>query len=359
MAQLDAFFKMLKETGASDLHLASGSQPMLRLNGRLERIKYKVLEDEELKALLYEIAPQRLLAVFEETGDLDFAYAAPGLGRLRCNYFRQERGVSAAFRAIPEIVPSLADLGLPAILGELALRPKGLILVTGPTGSGKSTTLAAMLRHAAETRRDHIITIEDPIEFIHASSGCLVNQREVGRDTRSFAAALRGALREDPDIILVGEMRDLETIELALEAAETGHLVLSTLHTVSAAKTIDRVIDVFPGDRQAQIRSALSESLSAVVSQTLLRRTDAPGRALAMELLLATTAVRNLIRENKIFQINSVIETGKAQGMNTLDESLLALLAAGRIDPADAWRNASNKTRFAAVAPKTEAQAQA
>ena len=352
MAQLDAFFKMLKDTGASDLHMASGSQPMLRINGRLERIKYKVLGEEELKTLLYEIAPERLVSVFEATGDLDFAHAAPGLGRLRCNYFRQERGVSAAFRAIPETVPSLTELGLPTLLGELALRPKGLILVTGPTGSGKSTTLAAMLRHAAETRRDHILTIEDPIEFVHTSTSCLINQREVGRDTRSFAAALRGALREDPDIILVGEMRDLETIELALEAAETGHLVLSTLHTVSAAKTIDRIIDVFPGDRQAQIRSALSESLTAVVSQTLLKRVDTPGRVLAMELLLANTAVRNLIRENKIFQINSVLETGKAQGMRTIDEALLELLAAGRIDPADAWRNAVNKTRFADIAPK-------
>jgi twitching motility protein PilT len=351
MAQIDAFFKMLKETGASDLHLACGSQPMLRLNGRLERIKYKILEAEDLKTLLYEIAPERLVKVFEETGDLDFAYAAPGIGRLRANYFRQERGVSAAFRAIPETVPSLADLSLPDILGELAMRPKGLVLVTGPTGSGKSTTLAAMVRHAAENRRDHIITIEDPIEFVHAPASALINQREVGRDTRSFAAALRGALREDPDIILVGEMRDLETIELALEAAETGHLVLSTLHTVSAAKTIDRIIDVFPGDRQAQIRSALSESLCAVISQMLFPRADAPGRVLAQEILLANTAVRNLIRENKIFQIFSVMETGKTAGMRTLDDALLELLAAGRLDPADAWRNAVNKTRFAAVTP--------
>jgi twitching motility protein PilT len=356
MAQIDAFFKMLKETGASDLHLASGSQPLLRLNGRLERIKYKVLEAEELKALLYEIAPERLVKTFEETGDLDFAYAAPGIGRLRANYFRQERGISAAFRAIPETVPTLAELGLPAVLAELAMRPKGLVLVTGPTGSGKSTTLAAMVRQANENRRDHIITIEDPIEFVHAPAACLVNQREVGRDTRSFASALRGALREDPDIILVGEMRDLETIELALEAAETGHLVLSTLHTVSAAKTIDRIIDVFPGDRQAQIRSALSESLSAVISQTLLRRADAPGRILALELLLANTAVRNLVRENKTFQIPSVMETGKAHGMRLLDESLLELLAGGRIDGTDAWRNAFNKSRFADFAPNLSAR---
>jgi len=355
MAQIDAFFKMLKDTGASDLHLASGAQPMLRLNGRLERIKYQVLGEEELKALLYEIAPERLVKVFEETGDLDFAYAAPGLGRLRANYFRQERGVAAAFRAIPETVPTLAGLGLPPLLGELAMRPKGLILVTGPTGSGKSTTLAAMVRHAAENRRDHIITIEDPIEYLHAPAGSLINQREVGRDTRSFATALRGALREDPDIVLVGEMRDLETIELALEAAETGHLVLSTLHTVSAAKTIDRVIDVFPGDRQAQIRSALSESLSAVIAQTLLPRADRPGRVAALELLLATTAVRNLIRENKIFQIPSMMETGRAHGMRTMDESLLDLLAAGAIDGPAALRNAANKSRFAALAPPAPA----
>ena len=356
MAQIDAFFKMLKETGASDLHLSSGSQPLVRLAGRLERIKYKVLEEQELATLLYEIAPQRLIAAFEETGDLDFAYAAPGIGRFRANYFRQERGLAAAFRAIPEAVPSLGDLGLPDILAELALRPKGLVLVTGPTGSGKSTTLAAMLRHANENRRDHIITIEDPIEYVHSPSGCLINQREVGRDTRSFAAALRGALREDPDIILVGEMRDLETIELALEAAETGHLVLSTLHTASAAKTIDRIIDVFPGDRQAQIRSALSESLSAVLSQTLLRRADGPGRVVALELLLATTAVRNLIRENKIFQIPSVMETGKAHGMRTLDDALLELVTAGRIAPADAWRNAVNNPRFADYAPAAPAK---
>jgi len=359
MAQIDAFFKMLKETGASDLHLASGSQPMLRLNGRLERIKYTVLEEEDVKKLVYEIAPERLIKVFEETGDLDFAYAAPGIGRLRANYFRQEHGISAAFRAIPEVVPTIAELGLPVSLGELALRPKGLVLVTGPTGSGKSTTLAAMIRHANDNRRDHIITIEDPIEFLHTPTACLINQREVGRDTRSFATALRGALREDPDIILVGEMRDLETIELALEAAETGHLVFSTLHTVSAAKTIDRVIDVFPGDRQAQIRSALSESLSAVISQTLLRRVDTPGRVLAMELLLATTAVRNLIRENKIFQIPSMMETGKAHGMRTLDDALLELLERGAIEPIDAWRNAFNKTRFASFAPTATAEKEA
>ena len=356
MAQIDAFFQMLKETGASDLHLSSGAQPVLRINGRIERIKYKILQNEDIKSLLYEIAPEHCIKAFEETGDLDFAYASPGIGRFRANYFRQERGTAASFRAIPETVPSLADLGLPDILAELAMRPKGLVLVTGPTGSGKSTTLAAMIRHALEARRDHVITVEDPIEFIHASAGCLINQREVGRDTKSFSAALRGALREDPDIILVGEMRDLETIELALEAAETGHLVLSTLHTVSAAKTVDRIIDVFPGDRQAQIRSALSESLIAIISQVLFRRTDAPGRLLAQEILLATTAVRNLIRENKVFQIFSVMETGRKLGMRTLDDAMLDLLAAGRINGLDAWRNATNKGRFSEHAPQSAAR---
>jgi len=356
MAQIDAFLKMLHETGASDLHLSSGAQPLVRLDGRLERIKYKVLDQEELRGLLYEIAPQRLLATFEESGDLDFAYASPGLGRYRVNFFLQERGVAAAFRAIPEIVPSLDELELPGLLAELAMRPKGLVLVTGPTGSGKSTTLAAMTRYANEHRHDHIITIEDPIEYVHSPAGCLINQREVGRDTRSFATALRGALREDPDIILVGEMRDLPTIELALEAAETGHLVLSTLHTASAAKTIDRIIDVFPGDRQAQIRSALSESLAAVFSQTLLRRAAGKGRVAALEILIATTAVRNLIRENKMFQIPGVMETGKSHGMRTLDDALLELVEAGRIDPADAWRNAVVKSRFAAYAPGSAAK---
>jgi len=278
---------------------------------------------------------------------VDFGYEIQGLGRFRVNYFRQMRGMSAAFRVVPQRVPSMDELRLPAILKDLVMLPKGLVLVTGPTGSGKSTTLAAMIDHANQHRREHIITIEDPVEFVHQSKGCLVQQREVGRDTRSFQAALRGALREDPDIILVGEMRDRETIALALEAAETGHLVLSTLHTVSAAKTVDRIIEVFPGDMQGQIRSSLSESLRAVVSQVLFARADKPGRVAAQELLLAVPAVRNLIRENKTYQLPSLIQMGKAQGMQHLDEQIQKLLDSGMISPEDALAQAVDKKRFA------------
>jgi twitching motility protein PilT len=346
MAQIDAFFNMMHDLGASDLHLSSGSQPVIRLHGTLERVKFKVLEHEELKKMLYEITPERKIKDFEETGDVDFAYALPGVARYRVNFFMQQRGAAAVFREIPQVIQTLDELGLPAILKELALLPKGLVLVTGPTGSGKSTTLAAMIREANIARREHILTIEDPIEFLHQPENCLINQREVGRDTMTFSSALRGALREDPDIILVGEMRDLVTIELALEAAETGHLVFSTLHTISASKTVDRIIEVFPSQQQAQIRSSLSESLRAVVSQSLFKRKDKAGRVAALEILLATSAVRNLIRENKTFQLPSVLETGKKQGMRSLDEAILELLAAGLIDGAEALAKANNKARF-------------
>jgi twitching motility protein PilT len=349
MAELDAFFKMMREMGASDLHLSSGSQPLLRLHGALQRIKYKVLEHEELKRMLYEITPEKKIKVFEETGDVDFAHAVPGLARYRVNFFMQQRGAAAAFREIPEEILTLDDLGLPPVLKDLAMLDKGLVLVTGPTGSGKSTTLAAMVHHANVSRKDHILTIEDPVEFVHAPVGCLVNQREVGRDTQSFQKALRGALREDPDIILVGEMRDMETIELALEAAETGHLVFATLHTMSAPKTIDRIIDVFPGDQQGQIRSALSESLKAVAAQALLKRKDKPGRVAALEIMLANSAVRNLIRENKVFQIPSVIETGKIAGMRSLDDAIMELVDKGTVDAKEAWLKAANKARFKAL----------
>ncbi|WP_027186466.1 type IV pilus twitching motility protein PilT [Desulfovibrio inopinatus] len=348
MAQIDAFLKMMRETGASDLHLSSGSQPILRINGILQRIKYKVLEDEDLKALLYEITQEKRVKEFEETGDIDFAYEIEGLDRYRVNFFRQQYGVAAVFRRIPSELLTLDDLGMPEVLKELALLPKGLVLVTGPTGSGKSTTLAAMVHHANTHRKDHIITIEDPIEFLHPSKSCLINQREIGRDTKTFSSALRGSLREDPDIILVGEMRDLETIELALEAAETGHLVLSTLHTISASKTIDRVIEVFPGDKQEQIRSSLAESLRAVVAQNLFRRIDTPGRVAALEILIATPAVRNLIRERKNHQIEGVIETGKAHNMRLMDDSIEELLDAGIIDEHDALSKCVNKKRFRA-----------
>jgi len=351
MAQIDAFFKMMHEMGASDLHLSSGSQPIIRLNGVLERVKYPAFDPDSLRKLLYEITPERKIKLFEETGDIDFAHEAPGLARYRVNYFMQQRGMAAAFREIPSRVASLDDLGLPPLLAELAMLQKGLVLVTGPTGSGKSTTLAAMLGHANVNRRDHILTIEDPIEFVHESAGCLINQREIGRDSASFQKALRGALREDPDIILVGEMRDLETIELALEAAETGHLVLSTLHTMSAPKTVDRIIDAFPGERQAQIRAALSESLRAVVSQTLVRRADRPGRIAALELLIATPAVRNLIRESKIHQIPGTMETGKKFGMRTMEDSLIELVQNGLVDPREAAAKALNPERLRPFLP--------
>ncbi len=253
MARIDAFFKLMHDQGASDLHLASGSQPILRIRGELERVKYKTLENDELKALLYEITPEEKIKQFEETGDLDFAYEIPGLARYRANFFRQLYGVGAVFREIPSQILTIDDLGLPLVIKRLASMPKGLVLVTGPTGSGKSTTLAAIVDQANRSRKDHILTIEDPIEFVHPNLNCTVNHREIGRHTRSFATALRGALREDPDIILVGEMRDLETVSLAIEAAETGHLVFATLHTISASKTVDRIIEVFPADQQAQI----------------------------------------------------------------------------------------------------------
>ncbi|MBU2550134.1 MAG: type IV pilus twitching motility protein PilT [Proteobacteria bacterium] len=346
MAQIDAFFKLMSEQGASDLHLASGSQPILRIRGELERVKYKVMHDDELKKLLYEITPEEKIKVFEETGDVDFAYEIPGLARYRANFFNQKWGIGAVFREIPSEILTADQLGLPMIVKRLALLPKGLILVTGPTGSGKSTTLAAIVDESNKQRKDHILTIEDPLEFVHKSQGCLVNHREVGTHTKSFLAALRGALREDPDIILVGEMRDLETISLALEAANTGHLVMGTLHTTSASKTVDRVIEVFPANQQAQIRSSLADGLRAVVAQTLFKRIDKKGRVAALEILLATPAVRNLIRESKTFQIPSVIQTGKKFGMQSLDDAIMEHLMAGRVDPDDAYNKCIDKGKF-------------
>jgi twitching motility protein PilT len=346
MAQIDAFFKMMHELGASDLHLSTGSQPIIRLHGEMQRVKYKELEHEELKKMLYEITPENKIKIFEETGDVDFSYEVPGLARYRANFFLQRRGIAAVFREIPQKILTIEDLGLPPILKNLAILPKGLVLVTGPTGSGKSTTLAAIIDYANKQRKDHILTIEDPIEFVHEPINCLINQREVGRDTASFQAALRGALREDPDIILVGEMRDLETIQLALEAAETGHLVFGTLHTISASKTVDRVIEVFPANMQGQIRSSLADSLRAIIAQNLFKRIDKPGRVAALEILIATPAVRNLIRENKIFQINSVIETGRKFGMQSIDDAIMQLLQQKIISPEDAYNKAVNKAKF-------------
>ncbi|MDR1921700.1 MAG: type IV pilus twitching motility protein PilT [Candidatus Adiutrix sp.] len=346
MAQIDAFFKLMHDLGASDLHLAAGNQPLLRLRGSMERVKYKTLEHDELKRMLYEIAPEEKVKIFEESGDVDFGYEIPGLSRYRANFFNQKWGMGAVFRAIPTVIPSAEDLGLPPVIVKLASLPKGLVLVTGPTGSGKSSTLAAIVDQANRTRRDHIITIEDPIEFVHHSKECLVNHREIGTHTRSFAAALRGALREDPDIIMVGEMRDLETIALAIEASNTGHLVFGTLHTTSAAKTIDRIIEMFPATMQPQIRASLADGLRGVVSQALFRRIDVKGRCAALEIMLATSAVRNLIRESKTYQIGTVIQTGRKFGMQSLDDAIMEHLLAGRVDPNDAYSFCQDKQKF-------------
>src|ERR1700756_984730 len=314
MARIDSFFKLMGEQKASDLHLSTNSPPMLRINGELVRVDYPPLRNDELKAMVYEIAPELKIKVFEETNDIDFGYEVPGVARYRANFFQQKYGISAVFRSIPSQVITIDELGLPSVLKRFPMLKKGLVLVTGPTGSGKSTTLAAMIDHANLHRHDHIITVEDPIEFVHRSQNCLIQHREVGVHTRSFAAALRGSLREDPDIILVGEMRDLETIELALTAAATGHLVFGTLHTPSAPKTIDRVIDVFPASQQNQIRAGLSESLKGVVAQNLFKRVDKPGRLAALEVLVVDTAIANLVREGKTHQIPGMIQVGKKKG---------------------------------------------
>ena len=346
MARIDAFFKLMHDQGASDLHLVSGQPPALRLTGDMERIKYKVLENDDLKSMLYEIAPEDKVKVFEETGDIDFGYEIPGMARYRANFFMQKYGVAAVFRQIPESILTADMLGLPTVCTKLASLPRGLVLVTGPTGSGKSTTLAAIIDVANKTRKDHIITVEDPIEFVHVSQSCIINHREVGMHTKSFTAALKGALREDPDIILVGEMRDLETIALAIEAASTGHLVFGTLHTSSAPKTVDRVIEVFPSSEQAQIRSTLSDGLRAVIAQVLFKRIDKKGRCVALEILIANAAVRNLIREGKTHQINSMMQTGKKYGMQLLDDAIMDLLNKGWIGGDEAYMKANDKGRF-------------
>lgn len=346
MAKIDAFFKLMNDQGASDLHLAAGQPPALRIRGDVERVKYKVLDNDSLRAMLYEIAPEDKVKVFEETGDVDFGYEIPGLARYRANFFMHKNGVGAVFREIPSTIMTAEDLGLPPVISKLASLPRGLVLVTGPTGSGKSTTLAAIVDVANRSRKDHIITIEDPIEFVHKSQGCIVNQREIGLHTKSFHSALRGALREDPDIILVGELRDLETISLAIEAASTGHLVFGTLHTTSAPKTVDRVIEVFPANQQSQIRSTLSDGLRAVVAQVLFKRIDIKGRVPALEILIATPAARNLIREAKTHQLPSVMQTGKRYGMQLLDDAIMDLFNKGYISGDDAYLKANEKSRF-------------
>ncbi len=353
MAKIDAFFNLMLEQKASDLHLATGNPPILRINGELHRVDFPPLENDALKAMLYEIAPEYKIKIFEETGDVDFGYEVPGVSRFRANFFNQKNGIGAVFRQIPTKVLAFEDFEkldapLPPVLKKFSMLQKGLIVVTGPTGSGKSTTLAAMVDYANKNRRDHIITVEDPIEFVHESKNCLVNHREVGVHTKSFSSALRGALREDPDVILVGEMRDLETIELAITAASTGHLVFGTLHTQSASKTVDRIIDVFPSDQQNKIRATLSEALRGVVAQNLFRRIDKKGRVAALEVLVFTTAIANLVREGKTHQLPGMIQVGKKLGNQPLDDAIMEHLRMKRISPEEAYDKCLDKKKFRA-----------
>jgi len=353
MAKIDAFFNLMFEQNASDLHLATGNPPILRIRGELQRVDFPPLENDSLKAMLYEIAPEYKIKTFEETGDVDFGYEIPNVSRFRANFFNQKNGVGAVFRQIPSKVLSFEDFDklespLPPVLKKFAMLQRGLVVVTGPTGSGKSTTLAAMLDYANKNRRDHIITIEDPIEFVHESKGCLINHREVGLHTQSFSSALRGALREDPDIVLVGEMRDLETIELAITAASTGHLVFGTLHTPSASKTVDRIIDVFPSEQQNKIRATLSEALRGVVAQNLFKRIDKKGRVAALEVLVFTTAIANLVREGKTHQLPGMIQVGKKLGNQPLDDAIMDHLKMKRVSPEEAYDKCLDKKKFRA-----------
>ena len=334
---------------ASDLHLSAGLPPMIRVNGDVRRINLPPMEHQVVHAQVYDIMNDRQRKQYEETLECDFYFTIPNLARFRVNAFNQERGAAAAFRTIPSKVLSLEALECPKIFTDIVEQPRGIVLVTGPTGSGKSTTLAAMIDHINDNSFAHILTVEDPIEFVHEPKRCLINQREVFRDTLSFNNALRSALREDPDVILVGELRDLETIRLALTAAETGHLVFGTLHTSSASKTVDRIVDVFPAAEKEMVRSMLSESLRAVISQTLLKTKDGSGRVAAHEIMIGTPAIRNLIRENKVAQMYSSIQTGQSHGMQTLDQCLTSLVRRNIVAASEARLNAQNKENFSAA----------
>ncbi|MEL7310875.1 MAG: type IV pilus twitching motility protein PilT [Pseudomonadota bacterium] len=330
---------------ASDLHLSAGVPPMIRVDGDIKRVNMPALTHKEVNSMVYDIMNDKQRKDYEEFLETDFSFEIPNLARFRVNAFNQARGSGAVFRIIPSEILTLDDLRAPAIFKDIAMQPRGICLVTGPTGSGKSTTLAAMVDYINDNKPDHILTIEDPIEFVHESKKSLINQREVHRDTHGFSEALRSALREDPDVILVGELRDLETIRLALTAAETGHLVFGTLHTSSAAKTIDRVVDVFPAAEKEMVRAMLSESLKAVISQTLLKQIGG-GRIAAHEIMIGTPAIRNLIREGKIAQMYSAIQTGQAAGMQTLDQNLSDLMLKGKITKEEARFKAANKENF-------------
>jgi twitching motility protein PilT len=331
---------------ASDLHLSSGVPPMIRVHGDVRRINLPAMEHKDVHGMVYDIMNDGQRKIYEETLECDFSFEIPNLARFRVNAFNQNRGAAAVFRTIPTKIMTLEELNCPKIFKDISEYPRGIVLCTGPTGSGKSTTLAAMVNHVNENEYGHILTIEDPIEFVHESKKCLINQREVGPHTLSFSNALRSALREDPDVVLVGEMRDLETIRLALSAAETGHLVFGTLHTSSAAKTVDRIVDVFPAAEKEMVRSMLSESLRAVISQTLLKTKDGNGRVAAHEIMIGTPAIRNLIRENKVAQMYSAIQTGQNVGMQTLDQNLLDLVRRNLVSSAEARNKAANKDAF-------------
>ena len=334
---------------ASDLHLSAGLPPIIRVNGDVRRINLPAMEHKDVHAMVYDIMSDSQRKQYEDTRECDFSFEIPNLARFRVNAFVQNRGAAAVFRTIPSKVLTLEELNCPRIFKDISDYPRGIVLVTGPTGSGKSTTLAAMINHVNENAYSHILTVEDPIEFVHQPKKCLINQREIGPHTLSFQNALRSALREDPDVILVGEMRDLETIRLALTGAETGHLVFATLHTSSAAKTIDRIVDVFPAAEKEMVRSMLSESLRAVISQTLLKTKDGQGRVAAYEILIGTPAIRNLIRENKVAQMYSSLQTGQQFGMQTLDQCLLELVKRNIVSAPEARAKAANKDAFAGV----------
>lgn len=347
MAEIHKILKHAVELGASDVHFTVGASPIYRLYGELQAIEgFPEVTESDARRCLYEIMTDRQIAKFEQQFDIDFAHEVFGIGRFRANVFVQAQGIGAVFRIIPEVITPLDQLHLPRAVGDFTRLSRGMVLVTGPTGSGKSTTLASMIDHINRHRNVHILTIEDPLEFMHRNKKSLINQREIGTHSASFASALRSAFREDPDVILIGEMRDLETISLAITAAETGHLVFGTLHTGNAAKTVDRIIDVFPNDQQAQVRTQLSESLSGVIAQQLLKRHDGQGRVAAVEILLGVPALGHLIREGKTYQIASIIQTGRREGMQTMDQAIVDLLKQGLISPEEAHDKCVDRETF-------------